>query len=60
MTYNQSYAKTVGPRYKQDYNKEELAIITKDKAQINLLKKRHKNYILYEVNKIYKFVIIEL
>lgn len=59
MTYNQAYAKTVIPRYQEDY-KTELAILTKDKAQINLLKKRHKNYILYKVNKVYKFVIIYL
>lgn len=60
MTYNQLYAKTVTPRYKQDYNRDELAIITRDKAQINLLKKRHINYLLYKVNGVYKFVIIEL
>ena len=60
MTYNQAYSKTVKPRYKQDYNKNELAIITEDKAQIDLLKRRHKNYMLYKVDKVYKFVIIEL
>jgi len=60
MTYNQAYAKTVTPRYSEAYNREELAIITRDKCQIALLKKRHKNYILYKVNKIYKFVILEL
>jgi len=60
MTYNQAYAKTVTPRYKEDYNREELAIVTRDKAQITLLKRRHKNYILHKKNGIYKFVIIEL
>ena len=60
MTYNQAYSKTVRPRYKQDYNKAELAIITQDKAQIDLLKKSHKNYILHKIDKVYKFVIIEL
>jgi len=60
MTYNQSYAKTVIPRYREDYNKVELAIITRDKAQINLLKRRHKNYTLYKVDRVYKFAIIEL
>ena len=60
MTYNQAYSKTVRPRYKQDYNKAELAIITEDKAQIELLKRRHRNYILYKTAKVYKFVIIEL
>lgn len=59
MTYIQSYAKTVEPRYKEAYNTE-LAIITRDRAQINLLKKRHKNYMLYKVNRVYKFVIIEI
>lgn len=59
MTYNQSYAKTVIPRHREAYNFE-LAIITKDKAQINLLKKRHKNFTLFKVNGIYKFVIIEI
>jgi len=60
MTYNQAYSKTIRPRYKQDYNKDALAIITEDKAQINLLKRRHKNYILYKADKVYKFIIIEL
>jgi len=60
MNYNQAYAKTVKPRYKEDYNKEGLAIVTADRAQINLLKKRHINYLLYKVNRVYKFVIIEL
>ena len=59
MTYNQAYAKTVTPRYKEAYNSE-LAIITRDKSQIDLLKRRHKNYTLYKVNKMYKFIIIEL
>ena len=59
MTYNQAYAKTVAPRYSEAYNSE-LAIITKDKAQINLLKKSQKNYLLFKKDKIYKFVIIEL
>ena len=59
MTYNQSYAKTVKPRYSEAYSRE-LAIITRDKYQIDLLKKRHKNYLLYKVNEVYKFVIIEL
>lgn len=59
MTYNQSYAKTVEPRYNEAY-KTGPAIITRDKAQINLLKRRHKNYLLYKKDKVYKFVIIEL
>lgn len=59
MTYNQAYAKTVKPRYREAYNGE-LAIITRDKDQINLLKKAHKNYILYKKDGIYKFVIITL
>jgi len=59
MTYNQSYAKTVKPRYREAYNSE-LAIITRNKAQINLLKKAHKNYTLYKVKRVFKFVIIEL
>lgn len=60
MTYNQSYAKTVTPRYKQDYNKEEIAIITQDKCQVDLLKKRNRNFKIYQRDKIYKFVIIEI
>lgn len=59
MTYNQSYAKTVTPRHKEAYNSE-LAIITKDKSQIALLRKKHKNYLLFKKDKEYKFVIIEL
>jgi len=57
MSYNQAYAQTVTPRYREAYSTE-LAILTKDKCQIDLLKKRHKNYILYKVNRVYKFVII--
>lgn len=59
MTYNKAYAKTVTPRYNEAYNSE-LVIITRDKDQINLLIKRHKNYLLYKVNRVYKFVIIEI
>lgn len=59
MTYNQAYAKTVKPRYSKAYSTE-LAVITRDKAQISLLKRRHKNYNLYRSNGVFKFVIIEL
>jgi len=48
MTYNQAYAKTVTPRYSEAYNREELAIITRDKCQIALLKKRHKELYLIQ------------
>ena len=48
MTYNQSYAKTVAPRYNEAYTKEYPCIITADKYQVRLLQKNFKHTIRKE------------
>ena len=39
--YHKNYARTVKPRYRADY-KGELCIVTKDKAQVDIIRKNYK------------------
>lgn len=58
--YMKAYAGTVKARTYESYANSELSILTKDKAQITLLKRtfRNRNYRLYKQGILYKFVII--
>lgn len=57
--YLKRYSKTVKPRYRTDY-KGKPCIITKDKAQVDIIRRNYKGrYTLNKINRLTYKIILE-